>query len=346
MVLLIWIYLFIFGLFSRIYEGVAAEISVDSHVIPADLVVVWINLDRDASRRTYTEKMLTNSGLHRHYRISAVDSKSSSFSKQIEQLEMPCKRNTHNDLAVTMSHLKAMHFALYNIPSISSRYALIIEDDVRFLFSINFTALIDSAPKNFGLLQLTTSNHEASNLLWRNFKRKVSVHHKSLEDYWHFANWRNSSRNGKTYLFWSMQAYLVQLPVIMSFIDDVVVNASNHHNNIRYKLVNSFFPAQCKRTRQRPCILSNCLFADSYIYAGCEPTYVSAIPLVTGTSIGLNSSTHQEQVRFHIEGFAAIDRIYHEIKLSRGSNCSNGGGGRRKLCERLQSIPFILNPLD
>jgi hypothetical protein len=65
---------------------------------------------------------------------------------------------------------------------------------------------------------------------------------------------------------------------------------------------------------KRPCIRSNCLFADSYIYAGGNPTYISTIPLITGAKIGLNSTIHQEEVDFHREGFQKIRQITQNVK--------------------------------
>ena len=59
------------------------------------------------------------------------------------------KKNTQKELGCVTSHLVAMRTAIYS-PSATSRYALIVEDDVYFPFDIDFEALALSAPKGFG----------------------------------------------------------------------------------------------------------------------------------------------------------------------------------------------------
>ena len=308
--------------------------------------VYWINLDRSVLRRQHMEEHL-KSLKFRNTRISAITPRSSSFN--ITKLQKPCKRNTEKDISAILSHLKAIHSAIYdfdivirpehgdiNIDSVerskrhkSSDYALIMEDDVQFNFQLNFTALISSAPKDFGILQLSTSNEEALKQLWSTFKKESSSHYaatsalssSSREDYeknllpstlWTPNHWNSVTNNGKTTLYWSAQAYLINKKVIKSFIDDVVEVSSN--GSLSFKIINSFFVKSCKRTRSFPCILSNCLFADSYIYAGGGPTYVSHIPLFTGATVGLASDMHQTHVETHKKGFDEINSIVQEVR--------------------------------
>lgn len=56
------------------------------------------------------------------------------------------------------------------------------------------------------------------------------------------------------------------------------------------------------------------MFADSHIFAGGNPTYVSTIPLVTGAKVGLNSTIHQAEVDFHKEGFQKIKQVTQSVK--------------------------------
>jgi GR25 family glycosyltransferase involved in LPS biosynthesis len=59
------------------------------------------------------------------------------------------KKNTQKELGCVISHLVAMRTAIYS-PTATSRYALIVEDDVYFPFDIDFDALALSAPTGFG----------------------------------------------------------------------------------------------------------------------------------------------------------------------------------------------------
>lgn len=100
-----------------------------------------------------------------------------------------------------------------------------------------------------------------------------------------------------------------------------------HHRRTRevilprlsYRIVNSFHGDECFLTQKKPCILSNCIFADSFIYAGGKPCYISNIPLVTGAMLGYNSTIHQiEADFFHKEGFMKIEALTKMVKNSKG----------------------------
>ena len=63
----------------------------------------------------------------------------------------------------------------------------------------------------------------------------------------------------------------------------------------------------------RPCILAQCLFSDTYIYSAGDPTYVHTLPLIGSSRVGDTSTIHQDQVGQHRDGFDAIDRVTHEL---------------------------------
>ncbi len=210
---------------------------------------------------------------------------------------------------------------------------------MRFLYDVDFAALIASAPADFGILQLVTSNTEAINSLLAQFmsqqpsgmrKSNGSVSDSDVSSgvsshrYWRRSAWNHFTKNGKTSLYWSAQAYIVNKRVVRPFIDDVVsLGSADEGGRLRFKIVNSFFPNSCTRTKQRPCVLSNCLFADSYIFAGGGPTYVSTIPLFSGARVGLTSTIHQEQVSFHSDAFALIRAVTAELRAVNSSSSSN-----------------------
>ena len=70
-------------------------------------------------------------------------------------------KNTLKEIGCTTSHLLAMRDAIYSTTS-NSRYAIIIEDDVKFPFDVDYEALAKSAPAGFGILQLFNSNKQVS----------------------------------------------------------------------------------------------------------------------------------------------------------------------------------------
>ena len=229
--------------------------------------VYWINLDSKTERRAYMENQFSKIHIN-HHRISAITDNSSEF--RLGMLEKPCKRNTDKDIAVILSHLKAIHTAVYSPrrKSVLDNYALILEDDVKFLYDIDFMQLIKSAPESFGILQLVTSNIEAIQLLWDSYqevsrKKGQSQKLKIVNDwgrFWNTNKWTDKTKNGKYPLYWSAQAYLIDKRVVKPFIDDVVdITRSGGKSKSRvYKIVNSFHSGGCKRTHIRPCVLANC----------------------------------------------------------------------------------------
>jgi hypothetical protein len=157
--------------------------------------------------------------------------------------------------------------------------------------------MISSAPSHFGILQLMTSNIEAIHKLWH--KYTDSVHKTKNISLWTRNSWDSLTKDRKTVLFWSAQAYIINKQVVKAFIDDVILDYSrSFYPSFSFRIINSFDSRTCKRTKIRPCILANCLFADSYIYAGASPTYVSNIPIFNGDKLGYDSSVHQDQVKF------------------------------------------------
>lgn len=316
-------------------------------------------MEGSTDRRQYMEDQLKYLKFRNH-RVTAVTPTSPTYN--ISRLQKPCKRNTEKDISSILSHLTAIHKAIYSEESTSdgvscdvvkrkkskrrseskrsvqplkmSDYALIIEDDVQFVYQLNFSALISSAPENFGILQLSTSNEEALQILWSTFKEKSTIQksaYNGLENFekqnflhyydknlsarerlWTRNLWTSQTKDGRTSLFWSAQAYLINKRIIKPFIDDVVER--HHDGSLSFKIINSFDPLICKRTKRFPCILANCLFSDTYIYAGGGPTYVTNIPLFTGAPVGLKSDLHQNQVGVHKKGFERMDSLIGKVR--------------------------------
>lgn len=282
--------------------------------------VFWINLPENKDRADHTNHLLHKHGFFHSKKVDAISPNSPEYNLKL--LEKPCKRNTDRDIAVILSHLKAIYHALNEDPQPDNPFALIIEDDIRFMYSINFTDLILSAPRDFGILQLTTSSPDAIQMLLNIPKTDQQLHNfhfQTESEYWHKVNWKDTTKNKKEYLFWSAQAYIIQKSILRTAMKYVV--QEKERSSLSFKVVNSFFPNQCSFEESRPCVLANCLFADTYIYSLGKPTYVSRIPLVTGSKVGLNSTIHQGQVEFHKEGFSSIRKVYSLVRRCILNSC-------------------------
>lgn len=399
------------------------------------ITAYYINLDEHTDRKKMMETQLQKMGIP-FKRIPAISPNSPEYN--VLMLEQPCKRNTPQDLSVIMSHLKAIYTAVFDPIKLTTKgkppldnYALILEDDVRFLYDIDYKKLVDTAPRKFGILQLLTSNPEAVDSLWYNFnvaqcgnastsvtaeqatgpttntaaagantatvsaahteavrhacadfplieknykpkaapkKKKegwneddyvappkqyemnaARLHDVHAAKYWKLNNWNDFSRNGRSALYWSSQAYLINKRVAWRFLNDIIefVPPNNTYNGMAkltqyaingkpvpattataattvplnaqglqmgFKLVNSFTPHACQRRKERPCILASCMFAYSYIFSAGQPTHVSQIPLFTGAKLGLNSTLHADQSGQYKKAFAKIKAITADMK--------------------------------
>lgn len=316
-------------------NNLETKVVSDPQVGSPGIPVFWINMAESVSRRMYMEKLLSSAstklmGIGKSERVQAITPSDPKFN--ISMLEMPCKRNTPRDLAVILSHLTAMYRAVHDNSTYgnTSKYALILEDDVAFTLHTDFMKLILSAPLEFGILQLISSCREAVNLMWRQFMKSDG------RELWTYNHWTNTTKDRRYPLFWSAQAYIINKSVVKGFLDDVITMHSN--GSLSFKIINSFFPKHCTRTPKRPCILANCLFSDSYIFAGAGPTYVSNIPIFNGGDIGRVSTIHQEQVeRVHLPAFDLIRQTVHSLKEQVEKSLASSGN-------RGTLPPYILSP--
>lgn len=102
-------------------------------------------------------------------RIEAITPET--LNNKLIKLPEHCKQ-TDAELSCSLSHLKAIHVAYHT----QLDYALIMEDDMYFIKNPDWEALINSAPKNWELLQLFTLNTDVYNkieLTWDEHERKM-----------------------------------------------------------------------------------------------------------------------------------------------------------------------------
>jgi GR25 family glycosyltransferase involved in LPS biosynthesis len=424
-------------------NGNASTSACYSHIRATSIRTYYINKAEQSERRKMMEEQLSRLGLP-FRRVSAIEPRSPEY--RLLMLEQPCKRNTPTDISVILSHLKALYTAVHHPVLIPGRkstpmddYALILEDDVKILYDIDFHSLVRAAPRKFGILQLATSNPEAVDMLWYTLntahccnttvtyldsnganvlecaarlphaespplqsacadygtieasirprlpskkKKKQSadawnqddyvappaytkyaatnphrVHDAYAASYWKQNNWFDFSRNGRTSLYWSTQAYIVNRRTAWRMLNDIVqvLNTSTMANStadtggtvsdrsaasiaagttgdedlkLGFKIVNSFSAGTCQRRPERPCVLGSCLFAHSYIYSAGQPTHASMLPLVVTARVGLNSTLHPDLFPEHKKAHAKGRAITAQLK-----------GDKRALLPPYLSVP-------
>lgn len=218
------------------------------------------------------------------------------------------KKNTPKELGCTTSHLLAMRAAIYS--NSKSRYALVFEDDVHVPFDIDFLALVQSAPPDFGILQLFNSNQGSMESTWKmylkdNSKLWVKRHPMKFFD------------------FWSTCAYLIDKQVMKPIIDAV---AYEHNGWMNFKVVaginNPCVPKDCCAAGtdnfelKPPCVWAPRGFqADSYLYA-TTTTYMLTIPIISNGLGGNQSTFHQDHVESVHRGAFRRQREYINELLS------------------------------
>jgi hypothetical protein len=160
-----------------------------------------------------------------------------------------------------------------------------------------------------------TSNLEAIHTLWKKYVAYENTDSKNVSRLWTPNLWDTLTRDRRTVLFWSAQAYIINKKVVGSFVDDVVQEYGAPKSLLSFRIINSFDPRTCIRTSHWPCILANCLFADSYIYAGASPAYVLNFPLFNGDTLGYDSSIHQDQVASYLVALS-VNQTHHNLTIN------------------------------
>lgn len=311
--------------------------------------IFWVNMDKSADRRRSLQMHLDQLGwLHRRVKGLSLDdiyipSDIRSLWDQYEAKEQTSevildrkdpkffgkygnvthflvglvgrgKKNRLKEIGCTSSHLEAMRQAIYNNRS-SSKYAVITEDDIYIPFDIDFQRLAESAPRDFGILQLFNSNEESMESTWKFFRRNPK------ENLW------VENRVGTAASYWSTCAYIINRDVMKSVIDAVIYEEKN---SIQMKIVAGIRkPCRPKLTSccvhvpgtysyefqdRPPCFIAPKGFqADSFLYA-MNKTYVLTLPLITNGAGGNQSTFHQDHVgSIHQAAFLRQRRYINEL---------------------------------
>ena len=208
--------------------------------------IFWINMDKSANRRELMEQHLGSVG-YMHRRVKGLSLSDVFFPEDVlsswdkylaltqTALPIPTRhqaaklaaqkgrshsnfthimvglvgrggKNKLKEIGCTSSHLEAIRQAVHHNRS-SSRYAVIMEDDVHIPFNIDFAALAASAPKDFGILQLFNSNEGSMESQWNRYTQSKHL-------------WADSFQN-QAASFWSTCAYLIDRDVMRPIIDKI-----------------------------------------------------------------------------------------------------------------------------
>lgn len=292
-----------------------------------EIDVAWINLNTSIERRNFMKSQLAHFNLTSNTRINAYTYRDIFIPKQIlyfahcikvapERLDdiqlrsssdvivsTICGRpkNTRRELSVTISHLNAIR--LISSSNKFNEYALILEDDMKFAFRVDFKKLLKSAPFGFGMLQLITSNEYDVMNLWNIYQGNGELWTlRSTQDYW------------------CAGAYIIRKSMLQPILANIWKKTKQEKNIV--EIIAGYdkpcFPKYCCNgshfETKGACIRSARGFqADHYIYSLAEGhTYILNVPIFVTASLGNTSTLHQEHVAFH---YAAFHRIQQYINL-------------------------------
>lgn len=236
-------------------------------------------------------------------------------------------KNSKKELAVTISHLKAIKEACHT--NIEDDFALILEDDIIFAFQLDLHLLIDSAPPDFGILQLITTNGYDIQHMWKQFTFDASkLQSFSLKDMREKLWIRRSYHD-----LWCAGAYIIKKSILRPIIDELIKDYIDMTTGWKGQVVSVIAaydkpctPSYCCNGNilqvKSPCIRSARGYqSDAYIFSLVEGySYMLKIPIFTGGRSGNISTLHQSHVSLHVESFAKINEITNEIRQRLISN--------------------------
>ncbi len=235
------------------------------------------------------------------FSTSSLSSSSSHKANVIVRTLCGRPKNSRRELIVTLSHLRAIHEAVNDLTN-PGPYAMILEDDMQFAYTVNWKLLLDSAPPDFAVLQLVTSNEFAVMNLYNVFTRhnRVWVKRVPKDDYW------------------CAGAYIINKLVLKPLIDGIMSTLAD--GTIQADIIAGYegpcWPKYCCSKSKFNTSLPGCVLAargfqaDHYVFSLVNgATYMLTVPMLTGSLIGNTSTLHQEHVHVHNSAFNRIRKI-------------------------------------
>lgn len=245
--------------------------------------IYYINMDKDVDRRIYMEKELAKiSSCPYIFRVKGFNGYKikNSNHDSVDGVKFNNKyKMTKSEIGCTMSHLLAIKKAYDNNDDI----AVIFEDDISFdvcTFNTPIKNIIDSAPKDWELLQLFT------------FGKSIEGNVKSLNKL--YSKDKTYIKYSPTDIFYSTAAYVLNKNGMRKIIEKVYKNGEY---NIEPTSKN--FPKEGT--------------ADVFIYKLIDNAYVINPSIFITNDISLTSTIHPDHELSHreyiLENLKNIDQI-------------------------------------
>ncbi len=218
------------------------------------------------------------------------------------------KKNTKRELAVTLSHLKALYAAV-SISS-SNPVVLMLEDDMSIPYEIDFPRLLSVVPQPFSVIQLVTTNERDALDAWTIYKNTGSLF---------------TPRDEQD--MWCAGAYLVNKTAVRHVLQGLI---SSWENGLyQYRIVAGYtrpcWPKYCCSpqgefllTSPSSCIHAPRGFQADHFVFRLVPfgMYLMNVPIVTAGRLGNSSTIHQKHVgSHHTAAFHRINSYIMDMKL-------------------------------
>ena len=318
--------LLFFCLMMRIHFNIGSQSLSCQWPISNDFPVYWVNLEDSWERREEFSNYLKSINLSQNSkRVNAINCKKKSSYHYNQYIISATDPNEECDYAVIGSHLSALRTAVANQKRFKHPYAIISEDDNRFVYCVDFAQLIASAPPDFTVLQISTSNFESITNLWRNYVKNNS------ETIWERRDYNKH---------WSTQAYIVNTRKIRKFLRTAVEPERRNSSTFEFSLYppqpllslcntkkgldwDSYDPRRMSppskmkfdQWRNDKCYVSFRFYVETYLYESMYPAYISRLSLMVGSPQSRSSTLHPDHVeKFHGESFRKIVSIREEIR--------------------------------
>lgn len=163
MYIIIFTLLFIIFILYSLLQFCIVEKSVEND-IECGLPIYYINLDSSEDRKKNLIKEFEKYNIKNYRRIAGI-TPSIINPKYKKNFVASCPHQNELEFACLLSHLKSIHTAFKN----GHEIALIVEDDMRIHRLINFKKLLQTAPKDWEILQMYAFNgdmYRNENDLW------------------------------------------------------------------------------------------------------------------------------------------------------------------------------------
>ena len=197
------------------------------------------------------------------------------------------------ELFCTMSHLLAIYRAVHSTTA-TSKYALIMEDDVYIPISTDYNALADSAPSDFGVLQLLTSQ-----VKWLKSMRDEYIK-KPKHGLW-------SKRTIKSKM-WSAGFYLINRERLRPIIDAIIHIDPKYPTIIQFRIIAALSdnkPGECNTTTTSSSYTPHTAVTMNSTSTSHVPvpTQVPVSAVLVSTSLAESSYNHTSTIHLACVGY-------------------------------------------